>query len=395
MLKDYDVLIVGAGPAGLALAASLQGSGLKIAQIDPASRAQLENPAFDGREIALTHPSKALLENLGFWQQLPPDEIHLLKAASVVNGESPFRLHFPLPSQNSRGQRIDTLGYLVSNHLIRQSAFAVVSQQENVEFYLERKALSCGANDDIAWVQLDDGTRLTGKILIAADSRFSTIRKQMGISADTHEFGRSVIVFRLKHSLPNDHTARECFFYGSTLALLPLHDHQTNCVVTLDSKHAPELLQKSPTELASWIEAQIQHELGTMELSSTIHHYPLVGVHARRFYAQRTALVGDAACGMHPVTAHGYNLGLEGQAILAQLILRYAAQGKDIGQSALLREYDRRHQQNTRLLYHGTNAIVKLFTAESHATKALRHGVLRVAQSLPPLKRLISQQLTG
>ena len=284
---------------------------------------------------------------------------------------------------------------MVSNHLIRQSAFAVVSQHQKLDFYLERKALSCGSDDSKACVKLDDGTVLHAKLLVAADSRFSTIRKQMGIAADTHEFGRSVIVFRLKHTLPNDHTARECFFYGSTLALLPLHDHQTNCVVTLDSRHAPEILQKSPEDLAYWIESQIQHELGSMTLSSTVHHYPLVGVHARHFYTKRTALIGDAACGMHPVTAHGFNLGLEGQAILAQLILRYAAQGKDIGQSALLAEYDRRHQRNTRLLYHGTNAIVKLFTSEQHPAKALRHGVLRVAQSLSPLKRIISRQLTG
>ena len=128
---------------------------------------------------------------------------------------------------------------------------------------------------------------------------------------------------------------------------------------------------------------------------STIHDYPLVGVPARRFHTNRCALIGDAACGMPPVTAHGYNLGLQSQEILSRLILRQAGQGRDIGDPALLAAYDRRHQLNTRPLYHGTNAIVKLFTRETPPAKLLRHGVLRLSQALPPLKHLITRQLTG
>ena len=395
MQEQTDIIVVGAGPAGLAFCRALAGSPLNISVVEVHPPEVLADPPYDGRELALTHPSKAILENLGIWQRFPADEVHYLRAASVLNGDSPFRLHFPVPTQNSHRQAIDTLGYLVPNHIIRRAAYEAVQGQENLRWHTGRRVVACQSDAGSAQVTLDNGDTISGKLLVAADSRFSFIRRTMGIAADTHEFGRNVLVFRLEHELSNDHTASECFFYGSTLALLPLTDHLTNCVVTLDSRKAPELLAMDGETLANHIAAQVGHRYGAMKLVSSVHDYPLVGVHARRFYTNRCALIGDAACGMHPVTAHGYNLGLQSQEILSRLILRQAGQGRDIGDPALLAAYDRRHQLNTRPLYHGTNAIVKLFTRETPSAKILRHGVLRLSQALPPLKHLITRQLTG
>ncbi|MDO4642313.1 MAG: 5-demethoxyubiquinol-8 5-hydroxylase UbiM [Cardiobacteriaceae bacterium] len=395
MQEQTDIIVVGAGPAGLSFCRALAGSSLNISVVESHSQEVLENPPFDGREIALTHPSKGILENLGIWQRFPQDDIHFLRAASVRNGDSDFRLYFPVPSVNSHREPIDTLGYLVSNHVIRKAAYEAVQTQENIRWHIGRRMVGCTSDAGAATVTLDNGETLRGALLVAADSRFSFTRRAMGIPADTHEFGRVVLVFRLEHEYSNDHTASECFFYGSTLALLPLTDHTTNCVVTIDSRKAPELLAMDGDTLADYVAIKIEHRLGAMKLCSSVHDYPLIGVHARRFYANRCALIGDTACGMHPVTAHGFNLGLQSQEILSRLILRQAGQGKDIGDPALLAAYDRRHQLNTRPLYHGTNAIVKLFTRETLPAKCLRHGVLRLSQSLPPLKRLITRQLTG
>ena len=395
MTQETDIIIVGAGPAGLSLARSLADSGLRIAQIEALPQETLANPPFDGREIALTHPSKKIMEQLGLWERVPPAEIFQLREATVLNADSPFRLHFPRPSQNSRGEPIDTLGYLISNHHIRRAAYEAALTQDNISWYYGRRVVASRADEASAGVTLDDGTVIRGRLLVAADSRFSSVRRARGIPAETHEFGRNVIVFRLKHTLPHAHTASECFFYGSTLALLPLSEHLTNCVITIDSGRAPEILALSPADLAEFVARELNYRFGDMELVSTVHDYPLVGVHARRFYATRTALVGDAACGMHPVTAHGFNLGLASADILAGLIVQAAASGQDIADTKLLEKYEAKHILHTRALYHGTNFVVKLFTNETPPAKLLRNTVLRLSNHLPPVKKLITKQLTG
>lgn len=395
MSQQTDILIVGAGPAGLSISRALANSTLRLTIIDPQSAETLANPPFDGREIALTHPSKNLLETLNIWQHIPEDQIHPLRQAKVQNGNTPPQLHFPTPKTNRSGQPIDTLGYLVSNHLIRQSAYQACQHQQNLHWHLQDKVIHATSTAQQASVTLESGKTLHAKLLIAADSRLSQVRRSLGIATDLHDFGRTVIVFRLSHTQTNQHTAQECFFYGSTLALLPLTPHLTNCVITLDSRHAATIQNLTPDQLAQHVSEQINHRLGQMTLASTIHHYPLLGVHARQFHAQRSALIGDAACGMHPVTAHGFNLGLQSQAILSRLILRQHAQGKDIGHPTLLKQYNRQHQRNTRPLYHGTNLLVKLFTNDTPPAQHLRHTLLNLSNHLPPLKKLITRQLTG
>lgn len=394
MNSKPDIIVVGAGPAGLSFCRALANSKLNIHLVEVQDAATLADPPFDGREIALTHPSKHMLEDLDIWPRIPAEEIHPLREAKVLNGTSPYELHFPLPDMNASRRPIDTLGYLVSNHLIRRAAWQAVQHQSNITWHYG-KVVAATSNQAHASITLDNGSTLQAPLLVAADSRFSFVRRALGIPTDLHDFGRTVIVFRLAHTIANNHTAYECFFYGSTLALLPLTNNMTNCVITIASDKAPALKNLAPQALADYVATQLDHRLGDMRLASTVHDYPLTGVHARRFYGVRCALVGDAACGMHPVTAHGFNLGLQSQQILSRLILRQAAQGLDIGDSALLQTYNRAHQKNTRVLYHGTNTIVKLFTNESSSGKWLRDRVLRISNNLPPLKRMISRQLTG
>ncbi len=391
---DTDILIVGAGPAGLAFARQFKNSRLRIIMIEKAPLESLQNPAYDGREIALTHRSREIMQHLGMWQRIPENEIYRLRDAKVYNGTSDYTLHFPEPTQ-ARGGKTDRLGNLISNHNIRRAAYEEVAQMNNVELRCGVGVKHVETNDERALVELDNGDTLTAKLLIAADSRLSQTRRQLGIAADMHDFGRTVIVFRTKHSISNQHTASECFFYGRTLALLPLEEHLTNCVITITNTKAHELLDLSPEQLAKESQKMLNGKLGEMEIAGTVHHYPLMGVHANKFYGKRCALIGDAAVGMHPVTAHGYNLGLESTDILSKQILQANSRGKDIGSSDVLEMYNVKHQMHTRPLYHGTNAMVTFFTTESAPAKLLRNAVLRVSNNLPPLKKLISKQLTG
>lgn len=394
MTPTSDIIVVGAGPAGLSFAASLAGSGLSVTLIEKSPLETLQNPPYDGREIALTHLSKEIMQRLGMWQRIPESEIYPLRDAKVLNGQSNYQLHFPQPNQ-ARGEPADCLGYLISNHNIRKAAYETAAESENVSFICALGVKEVKTNPDQAQVVLENGETLTAKLLIAADSRFSQTRRQLGIASDMHDYSRTMFLCRMKHTISNQHTAYECFHYGRTIALLPLEEYLTNTVITVDSDRASSVQNLSPEELAESVKQQLNGRLGEMELVSTIHAYPLVGMLAERFYGTRSALIGDAAVGMHPVTAHGFNLGLSSADILAGLVKEAARQGRDIASPTLLSRYDSKHALHARPLYHGTNMLLKLFTDETPPAKLLRGLVLRVSNNLPPLKKLITRQLTG
>ena len=394
MSLHSDILVVGAGPAGLSFAAELAGSGLKITLIEKSPLEMLQNPPYDGREIALTHLSREIMQRLGMWDLIPKDEIYPLRDAKVLNGQSDYQLHFPQPTQ-ARGEPADCLGYLISNHNIRKAAYEVVSKLENVTILTGTGVKEVKTSEDEAQIILENGEVLSGRLLLAADSRFSQTRRQLGISSDMHDYSRTMFVCRMKHTLSNQHTAYECFHYGRTIALLPLEEHLTNTVITVDSDKADTIKKMSPEELAASVKEQLKGRLGDMELVSTIHNYPLVGMIAQRFYGKRSALIGDAAVGMHPVTAHGFNLGLSSADLLAKLILEAEQRGQDIGAASLLEKYSTKHMLHAQPIYHGTNMLLKLFTNETAPAKILRGLVLRASNNFPPLKKLITKQLTG
>lgn len=390
-----DIIVVGAGPAGLAFARYFKGSRLSITILEKTPLEAIAQPKYDGREIALTHHSKEILQNLGAWQRFNHDDIYTLKDAKVYSGSFDYALHFKVPKDLLALTSIDRLGNLISNHNIRQALYDEVSTLPNVQILTNINIQDIKTTPRQAAVTLKDGTILTSKLLIGADSRLSFVRRELGIGAMMNDFGRTVIVFRVSHPLSNEATAQECFLYGRTLALLPLTETMTNCVITLDNTQAPKLLAMSDDELALEVQRMMNDKLGKLTIAGTIHHYPLMGVHAKTFVSTRAALIGDSAVGMHPVTAHGFNLGLMSADILATLILQANEQNKDIGSDSLLRRYDHRHQRHTRPLYHGTNAMVSLFTNDAKSMHAVRDIALRVSNHLPPIKRWIAGQLTG
>jgi 2-polyprenyl-6-methoxyphenol hydroxylase-like FAD-dependent oxidoreductase len=136
------------------------------------------------------------------------------------------------------------------------------------------------------------------------------------------------------------------------------------------------------------------HKLGKMQLKGQRFVYPLVATYAQKFYAKNFALIGDAAVGMHPVTAHGFNLGLRSADILSDLIKQAIANNQIFSSEHLLKKYHKKQRNISRPLYLGTNAIVGLFTNDKPFAKILRKGVLRFGNRFPPVKKIITQQLT-
>ncbi len=385
----YDIIIVGAGPAGLSFARSLANTGLRIALIEKQSREQLEAPEFDGRDIALTHLSVHLLKELGIWARFEPDDRPAIKAARVIDGTSAYCLKF-----DSEEDSIDALGFIVSNHVIRKALFDEVQTLDNVEIHSNLAVTSVSTDSSRASVVLSDGQKMESRLVVAADSRFSETRRMVGIPASMHDFGRVCIVCRMEHQRPHDAIAFECFHYGRTLAVLPLSSHRCSIVVTAPMDHRDAIMEMDDAQFSYDIRNRFNSRYGDMKLISKRFAYPLVAVHASKFYAKRFALIGDAAVGMHPVTAHGYNLGLSGQDILANEIINAAAQQRDVGATSLLERYERKHMQTTKLMFHGTNEIVKFFTDDRVPAKLARKVALRLANRIPLVKRVIQSKLT-
>lgn len=373
-----QVLICGAGPAGLTLACALHDRGLTVRVLEQADKATLAQPADDGREIALTHRSRRLLEGLGLWSRLP--QIAPLRRASVRTSG----LRKPLPFE-SLGQ---DLGWLVGNHHIRAAAWAAALDR-GIEIMCGRAVSGFRRSARAACVDTRCGERHEASLVVAADSRFSPLRRLVGIGSRHHDFGRSALLVPLAHERDHEGLAQECFLEGHTLALLPKTGRCSSAVWTVANGDLPRISAMDDMELAAAIESAAEGRLGPMRVVGARHVYPLVAVWSERFVAPRFALVGDAAVGMHPVTAHGYNLGLYGIEALA----RRLDPARDPGDLAALLAFEAEHRRAAGPLYAGTNALVRLFTDDRPPVLALRRAVLNAARHLPPLQAAITRRL--
>ena len=154
------------------------------------------------------------------------------------------------------------------------------------------------------------------------------------------------------------------------------------------------MLNMDPEKFCKFASDGFNGSLGKMMQIGERFSYPLVGVYAQKFRSTRFALIGDAAVGMHPVTAHGFNLGLRGQDILSKSISKAFNTGRDIGSDEVLREFENKLIHLSRLMYFGTNGVVSLFTNDDAKAKKIRKLVLKFADRFPPIKFLITKHLT-
>ena len=233
---EYDLAIIGAGPAGLSFACSLRDSGLNIAVIEKQSRQLLADPPIDGRDIALTHLSRKLMQQQGSWQRIGSRNVSPINRAEVIDGDSPYTLSFDTPSDDT-----DALGFLVSNYLIRKAIFEEFETLENVTLLDDTEVSQVVTDDTGATVKLASGDSIKVSMIVAADTRFSATRRQMGISSDSHDFARTAIVCWMEHKLSHHQTAFECFHYGRTLRRCRC---PANC--------PPSSLPHPPTRLAKY-----------------------------------------------------------------------------------------------------------------------------------------------
>ena len=386
---NFDVTIVGAGPVGLSFARALSGTSLNIAIIDRQTSKSLANPPEDGREIALTHLSKKILTSFGIWQEIDQNEISLIKEAKVINGASPYSLHF-----NHQDTSENTLGHLIPNRLIRAAAYKVAKESKAIKIITGVGVDSFNIDANKAEIKLSNKEIIHCRLMIAADGRLSSSRRSMGIPSEVKDFGKTVIVCKMEHEKPHSNIAYECFHYGRTLAVLPMVGNYSSIVITISSDQADAIMKMKDQTFNQDIQSRFNSRLGGMMVVGKKYSYPLFASHASHFHANRFALIGDASVGMHPVTAHGFNLGLRGSKTLATVIEEALASKLDFASVEILSKYNQKHQRSTRPLYYGTNLLVDLYNSERFTAKVLRRLALRFGNNFWPVKKLIMGQLT-
>ncbi len=386
-MKKYDIVIVGSGPVGLTFALSLANSNLSILLLEKAQLSTLENPRDDGREIALTHASVNILDNIGVWELIDSNAISFIKKAKVFNYKDKKPLTF-----SANDTKLEALGYLVANYLIRKALFKKVKNANNITVLASSSVEDIRYNKNFNTVLLANGDSISAQLLVAADSRISNMRSKAGINAKVLDFKKHMLVARMSHTKKHNNIALECFNYENTLALLPMVGRMSSMVLTLTEDDMRCVKNLNDIQFNDYISTKF--DMGDMKLVGSRHYYPLIGTIADKFINNRFALIGDSAVGMHPVTAHGFNLALRGQNILAQEIIKANTVDMDIGNNFVLNQYNNRQISVARIMYFGTNSVVSLFTSNKTVLKPFRSMALKLAQNLPPVHYFINKHLT-
>ena len=378
----FDIAVVGAGPTGVAFACGFVGTNIKVAIIDKLPREVIANPKIDGREIALTHHSVKILKKLKVWRYISNKSISVIKEARVLDGDSKYFLNF-----DHQEIQKDCLGYLIPNHIIRKNLYKRLKNFPNITFINKTECLSVNINSQYALITLSNGEKIKTSLVVAADSRFSKMRSKMGISAFTRDFNKNMIVCRMKHEKPHKNIAYEFFRYNQTQATLPYIKNQSGIVTTATKDLASILMRMDKKKFNKEMESRFNNFFGKMKLLGKRYSYPMVTTYTKKFISHRFAVIGDAAVGMHPVTAHGFNLGLKGLDILIDEIKTAVKNKSDIGLTNILKNYQYKLHRVAAPVYLATNSIINLYTSNILPAKLTRQFILRFVNTIKPVKQ--------
>ena len=378
----FDIVVIGAGPSGIAFACGFADTNLKVAIIDKSPREIIANPKIDGREIALTHHSVKVLKKLNVWRYISNKSISVIKEARVLDGDSNYFLNF-----DHQEIQKECLGYLIPNYIIKKNLYRRLRNIPNITLINKAECSSININKQYASIVLSSGKKIKTSLVVAADSRFSKMRSKMGISAFIHDFDKNMIVCRMLHEKPHQNIAYEFFRYNQTQATLPYIKNQSGIVTTANKDLTSDLMKMNKKKFNKEIENSFNNFFGKMKLLGKRYSYPMVTTYTKKFTSHRFAVIGDAAVGMHPVTAHGFNLGLKGLEILINEIKDSMKNKNDIGLTTVLKNYQDKLHRMAAPVYLATNGIINLYTSTILPAKLTRQFILRFVNTVKPVKQ--------
>jgi len=384
-----EVIIVGGGLVGATLAYSLANVGMKVTVLDRGDPQSWLDDSFDGRASAVALASQRYLEAIGLWSDMAPHAC-AIKDIRVSEAHQPFFLHY-----DHRDLGDEPFGYMVENRHIRRSLYSAINQNENISILapIEIDSIDRGANQ--VSVALKNNTVIHAPLLLAADGRRSRIRAQAGIRVTQWQYKQTGIVCTVKHEKPHHQIAHEHFLPAGPFAILPLQGNNSSLVWVEDDKLAPMILALEEKEFLEELEKRFGSFLGKLEVVGPRWSFPLSLQHAHRYAANRLALVGDAAHGMHPIAGQGLNLGWRGAAALTEIIYDARKLGLDYGLETVLENYERWRRFDNTLMLGMTDGLNRLFSNNIGPLKFMRDVGLAIVNQLPPLKKIFMGSAMG
>lgn len=387
--RDCDVIIVGGGLIGSALALALGGAGLRVALVDRLDPAAMVDVPFDGRASAISHASCRALEAIGAWKHLTADAQPILDIR-ISEGDSLLFLHY-----DHREVGDGPLGFMLENRHLRRGLFAAISEIANIELFAPAELSGLERLENTAAARLADGEILRGRLAVAADGRASPLREAAGIRVHGWSYAQSGIVCTTVHEHPHRGVAHERFLPAGPFAILPLTGNRSSLVWTEPSAVADGLIELGDAAFDDEMRDRFGDFLGHVASVGPRWSYPLALHNADTYRARRLALVGDAAHGMHPIAGQGLNLGFRDVAALAEAVVDAARLGLDIGGSDVLSRYETWRRFDSMTLLAVTDGLNRLFSYDNGAVRAARNAGLAAVNRLPPLKRFFVRHAQG
>jgi 2-octaprenyl-6-methoxyphenol hydroxylase len=400
---DGDVVIAGGGLAGLTLALSMEQAGLSVAVVDALPMDAQLAPEYDGRSSALAFTSWRLFEALGVAERLRP-HVERIEHIMVCDGRpygglkpggpGPHTLHFDR-TEISEGPDGEPLGWMAENRHSRLALIETMLDRPNIlsvaPVRADRYETRTGGIDLI----LEDGRRLSGRLLVACDGKFSRIRNQAGIRTAGWNYGQKGVVATVKHEKPHNGVAYEYFLPSGPFAILPLPDNRSSLVWTEPYAVADALKDMDDDAFQDALENRFGDFLGAVKPTGPRWAYPLGIKISEKFCEDRIAFVGDAARGIHPLAGQGFNLGIRDAAALAEVCGEAKRVGLDIGALTTLRRYEGWRKFDSLSLAAGTEVFNRLFSNDIEPLRKLRGLGISLVNKIGPARRLFMRQAGG
>lgn len=401
-LINVDVAIVGGAMAGATLALGLKGLAdslkrpLKIALIE-AHRPNSEHPGFDARSIAIAHGSIFELTKLGLWPKLA----HL--GTPIENIHISDRGHMGMTELNADSFHLNYLGQVVELERVGQVLFKLLDDAD-ISLYCPNKLASVEAKVDAQLLTLDDGTRISTSLLVAADGVNSKVREAFKQPLEQVDFGQTALIANVETDKPHDNWAYERFTNTGPLAVLPMSSNQgggrVSLVWALDPDQAKLLLSIPKPDFLRALQTAFGSRAGQFTSVGERYSYPLMLSYMPRPIYHRTVFIGNAAQTLHPIAGQGFNLGLRDLVSLLDVI-KQALQDKtqdkpvDLGSAQIAHAYLQSREQDRNSTITNIEFLVRGFSNDHWPLVAGRSLGLRLLSWVPPLKTPVARTAMG
>lgn len=391
-MQQADAIILGAGLVGSALAVALDAHGLSTIAIDPADPAVILAADFDGRASAIASAPWRMLQAIGVGDRLAEFGCPI-EGIRVSDGLDPGALDF------TPGEGDGALGRMFENRRLRGALFAAAQAAPGVDLRMKTRATAVERGPHRVTATLSSGETVTAPLLIAAEGRHSPTREAAGLKVARWSYDHAALVTSVHHAESHANIAYEIFYPAGPFAILPLNDdaegHRSAIVWTVAQADAPGLLKLGERGFLAELSKRMGGFLGELSRSTRRFSYPLGFHHAARIVADRLALIGDAAHGIHPIAGQGVNVGFRDVAALVEVLVEGKRIGLDLGDPQLLARYDRWRSLDTFMVSVATDGLTRLFGIPGKGASAVRRLGLSAVQKFPPLKDRFMAEARG